>query len=72
VQGFTVRNATINAADAHITLLDTRKLLFENVQFTVPGNTVITNVTGENSADIQFKNCTPQKPEGWQSSAWNK
>ncbi|GGF26588.1 glycoside hydrolase family 28 protein [Hymenobacter cavernae] len=72
VQGFTIRNATIHTQDAHITLLDTRKVLFDRVQFTVPGNALLTDVSGEKSANIQFKDCTPQKPQGWRSSTWSK
>ena len=72
IQGFTVRHATLRTTDANITLLDTRQVLFDQVHFIVPGNAVLTTVIGEKSADIQFKNCQPQKPEGWPQPAWNK
>jgi hypothetical protein len=72
IQGFTVRRATLRTTDAHITLLDARKVQFDQVEFIVPGNAVLTTVTGEKSADIQFKNCQPQKPEGWLQPVWSK
>jgi polygalacturonase len=59
VQHFTVRNARITAADAKLTLLDARQVLFDRVEFVVPGNAVLPTVTGEQSADIRFRGCTP-------------
>jgi len=70
VDGFTVRKAKIEANDSLITLLDTKSLSFENVQFSVPGGEVVVKVSGELSDDISFKNCTPAKPKGWKSAVW--
>lgn len=72
VKGFTVRNAGITTRDSVISLLDTRNVLFENVQFTVPGGEVITRISGPLSEDIQFTNCSPAKPKGWRGTEWVK
>jgi len=47
-------------------------MLFDKVQFIVPGNEIITDVSGDRSGDIRFKDCTPQKPASWQTTAWGK
>ncbi|WP_324677478.1 glycoside hydrolase family 28 protein [Hymenobacter sp. GOD-10R] len=72
VQDFTVRNATIRTTDAQISLIDARNVLFDKVQFIVPGATLVADVSGEKSADIRFKDCTPNKPASWQQAAWNQ
>ncbi|WP_242692048.1 glycoside hydrolase family 28 protein [Aridibaculum aurantiacum] len=66
----TLRNVKIHSNDSLISLIDTRNLTFENVHFTVPGKEVVTQVTGELSGDIEFKNTVPQKPKGWVSPTW--
>jgi hypothetical protein len=68
----TIRNATIQSQDSVITLLDSRRVSFENVRFTVPGNELFTKISGELSDSIQFLNCSPQKPKGWLLTTWNK
>jgi hypothetical protein len=70
--GITLRNVRIQSEDSLINLLDARHLLFENVQFTVPGNNIVTKIAGDLSDDIIFKNCQPQKPKGWEKESWNK
>jgi polygalacturonase len=69
VQGFTVRHATLQTTDNRLSLLDVRQLVFDHVRFLVPGDTLRASVSGEASADIQFKNCTPRQPQGWSGPA---
>jgi polygalacturonase len=68
----TIRNATIQSQDSVINLLDSRRVTFENVRFTVPGKELFTKISGELSDSIQFKDCSPQKPAGWLQTTWNK
>jgi hypothetical protein len=70
VEGFTVRNARIEAKDSLISLLDARNVSFEGVRFIVPGGEVVTDVSGTRSGAIQFINCTPPRPKGWVSDSW--
>ncbi|MDB5246086.1 MAG: endopolygalacturonase [Segetibacter sp.] len=72
IKNFTVRNVKIQTQDSLISLLDGRNVLFENVQFTVPGNELVTKISGELSDGIKFENCLPQKPKGWQKQLWKK
>ncbi|MEI6949276.1 glycoside hydrolase family 28 protein [Paraflavisolibacter sp. H34] len=67
-----LRNATIQAPDSVITVLDSRNILFDKVRFKVPGSEVITKVTGDLSDNIRFVNCSPEKPRDWQGTAWKK
>jgi hypothetical protein len=57
VDGFVVRNAKINSKDAKFSLIDSRGVRFENVQFTVPGNAL--DISATNSDDLKFINTTP-------------
>lgn len=68
----TIKNAIIHSAESNINLVDVRNLTFENVKFEVPGNEIITNISGELSNDIQFKNTEPRKPKGWIKEYWSK
>lgn len=70
VDGFTVRNAKLTAKDSLIGLLDARNVLFRNVNFAVPGGEVAVDVSGPLSGNITFENCTPAKPNGWQTKRW--
>lgn len=70
VDGFTVRNAKITAKDSLIGFLDARNVLFQKVEFAVPGGEVVTNVSGTVSGNIKFENCTPPKPTGWRTNSW--
>ncbi|HET8829569.1 MAG TPA: hypothetical protein VFM79_09510, partial [Pelobium sp.] len=68
----TIKNAIIHSADSNINLIDVRDLTFENVRFEVPGDEIITNISGKLSNDIQFKNTDPKKPKGWVNKYWRK
>ncbi|GAB3355007.1 glycoside hydrolase family 28 protein [Arachidicoccus ginsenosidivorans] len=70
VDKFIIKNAAISTKDSLISLLDTRHLLFENVQFKVPGDSLTVDIKGPKSADILFKNCEPDHPKGWKTSAY--
>jgi hypothetical protein len=72
VSGFTVRNATVKSDDAAISLLDAREVLFDNVRWTVPGNELTAKIDGERSDQIEFRNCQPAMPKGWEKPVWTK
>ncbi|WP_316817238.1 glycoside hydrolase family 28 protein [Pedobacter nyackensis] len=57
INNFTVRNAKVEARDSKINLLGAGKLIFENVQFLVPGATL--NVVASSDEDVKFINCKP-------------
>lgn len=66
------KNIIINSEDSLISILDSRNVVFENIQFNVPGNEIITNIEGDLAEDIKFLNCTPALPGGWQKTAYVK
>jgi polygalacturonase len=72
VKGFTIRNATIRADDAVLKLIDGRHVLFENVRWSVPGGEPVVDVSGNASANIEFKDCVPPMPERWRVPTWKK
>lgn len=59
INGFTVRNARIETKDPKISLLGTRKLTFENVQFLVPGDTL--DLSASAAENVKFIRCKPEK-----------
>ncbi|RXK87372.1 glycoside hydrolase family 28 protein [Filimonas effusa] len=63
VKGFTVRNAVIYSKDPAISVLDSKELLFSQVQFVVPGKEVEVKASG-NSGNIWFRGCSPVKHDG--------
>jgi hypothetical protein len=65
-----VSNAVIYSEDSVLTMLDTRNLVFRQVHFKLAGNNLTTNISGELSDNIQFKNTIPRKPMNWESSDW--
>ncbi|MEJ5960762.1 glycoside hydrolase family 28 protein [Pedobacter immunditicola] len=58
INDFKVKNARIQTKDPNITLLGTRKLTFESVQFLVPGDTL--NVSALSSEAPKFIRSTPK------------
>ncbi|MCG2613400.1 hypothetical protein LZZ85_03875 [Terrimonas sp. NA20] len=70
VNGFVLKNATIETSDSLISLLDARNMLFENVRFNTGGALLYVDVSGPASAAIKFKNCSPLKPTGWKEANW--
>ena len=70
VRGFTVRRATVQTTNGRISLLDTRRVLFDRVQFQVPAGALTTTVAGDSSATIEFRRCTPARPTDWPGSQW--
>ena len=66
----TFNNVSINSDDAVIDLLDVRDLVFNNVSFTVPEEEIVTKLDGDATANIQFQNCTPVKPEDWNTTTY--
>lgn len=71
LKGLTIRNATITSEQSTITLNDARDVVFENVQFIVPG-ALETKISGDHTDNIQFKNTVPEKPSGWESGSYRK
>lgn len=59
VNGLIVRNARIETKDSLINVVDARNVLFDKVQFVVPGNKVVTQNSGRLSEPVRFKECTP-------------
>ena len=57
INGFTVKNAKVEAKDSKITLIGTRKLSFENVEFTIPGDQL--EVSAIPAEEVKFINSTP-------------
>jgi hypothetical protein len=72
VKTFVLRQVKVESEDALIDLLDCRDITFEDVRFALPGNEVVTKIAGELSDDIDFVNCSPEKPKDWQSRTWNR
>jgi len=61
------RNIRVQSNDATIDLLDVRGLHFDHVSFKVPGEDVVMKLEGPETADVSFKDCTPDKPKGWKT-----
>ncbi len=59
VNGFVVKNAKIETMDSKVTLLDTKNIIFINVNFIVPEGKIQLKVTGRSLEPIKFKNCSP-------------
>lgn len=68
-RGLSIRNARIESEDATIALLDVDGLTFDNVRFDVPNGHIAANLQGDATANVRFQNCTPEKPEGWETNA---
>lgn len=58
INNFTVRNAKVETKDPKISLLGTRKLTFEDVQFLVPGDSL--NLSASSAEDVRFIRCKPE------------
>lgn len=58
INGFTVKNAKVEAKHSKISLLGVRKLVFENVQFVVPGNNI--DLSASSIEDVRFIRSTPE------------
>lgn len=72
IKDITIRDVNIQSKDSLISILDGRNVVFKNVQFKVPGNNIITNISGPSSGNIKFENSSPQKPIGWEKTFWSK
>jgi polygalacturonase len=72
VKGFTVRNATIRADDALLTLVDGRDVTFEKVRWSLPGGEPVVNVSGDASDNVGFKDCVPAMPKDWRAPVWKQ
>jgi hypothetical protein len=72
IKDITIRDVNIQSQDSLISILDGRNVVFKNVQFKVPCNNIISNISGPSSENIKFENSTPQKPIGWEKTFWSK
>ncbi|MCU7552786.1 glycoside hydrolase family 28 protein [Chitinophagaceae bacterium LB-8] len=72
IKDITLRNLNIQSQDSLISILDGRNVIFEKVRFNVPGNAIVTDISGPLSQNIKFENSTPQKPKGWENTVWSR
>jgi polygalacturonase len=63
-----LKNIKVSSKDSLIQVLDGKNISFEQVHFTVPGNEVVTKIEGKAAGNIVFKDCSPAKPQGWETS----
>jgi hypothetical protein len=70
--GISVKNTVVHCEDSVLTILDTRNLLFDHVRFIVPGNKLVTAISGTLTDSLKFIHTVPEKPENWQSEHWVK
>lgn len=70
--GISVKNTVLHCEDSLLTILDTRHLLFDNVRFVVPGNKLVTSISGALTDELEFRNTVPAKPDNWESNKWVK
>jgi polygalacturonase len=56
-----IKNTSIQSSDSLITILGCRNVLFSSVKFSAPFET---KVSEEDSENIKFENCIPEKPKG--------
>lgn len=67
-----ITHAEIYSRDSSLSLLDTRNVTFQDVRFITADHQLFTNISGELSNNILFKNTTPAKPADWSSSLFKK
>jgi polygalacturonase len=72
IKDFTIRDVNIQSQDSLISILDGRNVAFKNARFKVPGDEIVTDISGPLSENIKFVNSTPQKPKGWEKATWSK
>lgn len=58
-ENFTLRNLSIVSKQNRIHVLEGKKMLMENIKFSLPENKLYLKVEGEQSEDINFKNIHP-------------
>jgi hypothetical protein len=63
-----LKNIKVSSKDSLIQVLDGKNISFEQAHFTVPGNEVVTKIEGKAAGNIVFKDCSPAKPQGWETS----
>ncbi len=68
-KGVVLKNLKISSGDSLIQVLDSKNIAFEDVHFAVPGNELKTEIKGDKVGSIVFKDCTPAKPEGWETTS---
>src|SRR5690606_21241667 len=70
--GITLKDLRIESRDSLINILDGRNILFDSVQFNVPGGVLFTHVSGPLSDNIRFENTSPAKPANWKAKSWDR
>ncbi len=69
--GLHFKNVSVSSQDSLMKFLDTRNLLFEDSEFKVNGGEIHTQLEGDLTNNIEFKNTSPRKPVDWEESAYN-
>lgn len=69
-KNISVRNAVIHSEDSLLMMVDTRNVIFRQVQFKLPGGRLSTNISGELSDSIEFQHTIPGKPGNWERNNW--
>jgi hypothetical protein len=72
IKDITLRDVNIQCKDSLISILDGRNISYDKVLFKIPGNAIVTDISGPLSERIKFENCTPQRPKGWNNNSWNR
>jgi hypothetical protein len=70
-KNISVSHAVVYSQDSLLTMVDTRNLVFKDVEFKLTGQ-LRTDISGELSDSIQFRNTIPFKPMNWESSNWRR
>jgi len=61
-----LKNIVIRAENTKLSLLDVSNLMFDHVSFDPPIEE--SDLAGDNTSNIHFQNCTPEKPSDWQTT----
>lgn len=67
-----LEHGRIYSADSLLSFIDTRNVVFEDVEFVTPAGKIVTSISGELTDNIEFKNCIPEKPADWNNKSLRK
>ncbi len=70
-KNLTFRHVKVSSQDSLMKFLDTRDVLFEDVQFDVPGGAIYAQTKGDLTQNIQFENTSPAHPKNWKAGTYN-
>ncbi|RNL94531.1 glycoside hydrolase family 28 protein [Sinomicrobium pectinilyticum] len=66
------KNVYVASRDSLMKFLDTRDVIFEDSEFRVNGGEIHTQIKGDLSGNIQFKNTSPSKPQDWEKTTYKR